>query len=160
MTSAVAIPSPTKSDIANGWTVGHRFTPLVRVLVCVAAAAPIAAYLWVALHRVGYGYELDWMEGGSVELVARVAAGHSLYTAPSLGFVGWTYPPLYYWIAAGVAKLTGVGFLPLRLVSLLASLVSMATLGWIVTRETGNRCRRPRRGWSVCRHLPGVRRLV
>jgi hypothetical protein len=32
-----------------------------------------------------------------------------------------------------------VGFLPLRLVSLTASLVSMATLGWIVTRETGDR---------------------
>jgi hypothetical protein len=139
VTPTVAIRSPTRSDVADGWTLGQRFTRLVRVLVCVAAAAPIAAYLWVALHRIGYSYELDWMEGGSVELVGRVVAGHSLYAAPSLGFVGWTYPPLYYWIAAGVAKLTGVGFLPLRLVSLLASLVSMATLGWIVVRETGNR---------------------
>lgn len=112
---------------------------LMRLLVCAAVAAPIAAYLWVALHRVGYPFELDWMEGGSVELTARVAAGHSIYATPSLGFVGWTYPPLYYWIAAAVAKLIGVGFLPLRLVSLTASLVSMATLAWIVIRETGNR---------------------
>jgi hypothetical protein len=112
---------------------------LVGLVVCVAVTAPIAAYLWVALHRVGYPFELDWMEGGSVELAARVVAGHSLYAAPSIGFVGWTYPPLYYWIAAAVAKLTGVGFLPLRLVSLAASLVSMATLAWIVTRETGDR---------------------
>jgi hypothetical protein len=124
-------------------TQGHPIrTPqrlLVPGLICIAAAAPIAAYLWVALHRVGYPYELDWMEGGSVELTARVVAGHSLYVAPSLRFVGWTYPPLYYWVTAAVAKLTGVGFLPLRLVSLIASLVSMATLGWMVTRETGNR---------------------
>ncbi len=119
---------------------GERRRPsLVSVVVCVAAAAPIAAYLWVALHRIGYAFELDWMEGGSVELVARVLAGHSLYAAPSLRFVGWTYPPLYYWVAAAVAKLTGVGFLPLRLVSFTASLVSMATLAWIVTHETGNR---------------------
>jgi hypothetical protein len=111
----------------------------MRALVCAAMAAPIAAYLWVALHRLGYPYELDWMEGGSVELAARVAAGHSIYATPSLEFVGWTYPPLYYWITAAVAKLIGVGFLPLRLVSLTASLVSMATLAWIVVRETGNR---------------------
>ena len=112
---------------------------LVSFVVCGALMAPIAAYAWVALHRVGYPYELDWMEGGSVELAARVAAGHSLYAPPTLAFVGWTYPPLYYWIAAAVAKLTGVGFEPLRLVSLTASLVSIATLAWIVTRETGDR---------------------
>jgi hypothetical protein len=117
----------------------HHGSLPMRLLVCAAVAAPIAAYLWVALHRVGYPYELDWMEGGSVELTARVAAGHSIYATPSLGFVGWTYPPLYYWITAAVAKLIGAGFLPLRLVSLTASLVSMATLAWIVIRETGNR---------------------
>ncbi|MEO9023667.1 MAG: glycosyltransferase family 39 protein [Solirubrobacteraceae bacterium] len=101
------------------------------------AAAPILAYVWVALHRVGYAFELDWMEGGSVELAARVAGGHSLYAAPSLHFVGWTYTPLYYWISAALGQITGVGFLPLRLVSLAASLISMATLAWVVTRETG-----------------------
>jgi hypothetical protein len=62
----------------------------------------------------GHPVELDWMGGGSVELAARVLAGHSLYAAPSLGFVGWTYTPLYYWVASGVASLTGIGFLPLR----------------------------------------------
>ena len=112
---------------------------LIAVLVGIATAAPIAAYLWVTLHRIGYPFELDWMEGGSVELAARAAAGHSLYSPPSLAFVGWTYTPLYYWVAAAVAQLTAIGFLPLRLVSLLASLVSMTTLGWIVTRETGDR---------------------
>lgn len=135
---AVAPEAPEAPPLAAP-TVRDRRTLPVDVLVCIAAAAPIAAYLWVALHRVGYQYELDWMEGGSVELAARVTAGHSLYATPSLAFVGWTYTPLYYWVAATVAKLTGIGFLPLRLVSLTSSLVSMATLAWIVTRETGNR---------------------
>jgi hypothetical protein len=109
------------------------------MLTALVAAAPIAVYLWVALHRVDYPFELDWMEGGSVELAGRVVAGHSLYAAPSVAFVGWTYPPLYYWLAAGVAKVIGLGFLPLRLISLVASLGAMATLGWMVARETGNR---------------------
>lgn len=112
-----------------------RVTAVLRVLVALAAAVPIAVYVWIAVHRLGYPYELDWMEGGSVQLTARVVAGHSLYVAPSLSFVGWTYPPLYYWLTAAVAKLVGVGFLALRLVSFVASLVSMATLAWMVTRE-------------------------
>lgn len=136
---APAPPAPGAAALPPAAPVPRRTASLIAVLVGIATAAPIAAYLWVALHRIGYPFELDWMEGGSVELAARVATGHSLYSAPSLSFVGWTYTPLYYWVAAAVAKLTGIGFLPLRLVSLLASLVSMTTLGWIVTRETGDR---------------------
>jgi hypothetical protein len=138
VTPAIADRPPARAVSAPDLRFRRRPT-FVSVLVCVAVATPIIAYLWVALHRVGYPFELDWMEGGSVELAARVAAGHSLYAAPSLKFVGWTYPPLYYWVAAAAAKLTGVGFLPLRLVSLAASLGSMATLAWLVTRETGDR---------------------
>ena len=116
-----------------------RAPALGRLVLGVAATIPIAVYLWVALHRLGYPFELDWMEGGSVELAARVAAGHSLYAAPSLSYVGWTYTPLYYWVAAAVSHVTGIGFLPLRLVSFLASGVSMAVLATVVIRETGER---------------------
>jgi hypothetical protein len=105
----------------------------------VIAAVPVLVYLWIALHRVDYPYELDWMEGGSVEMVGRVLDGHSLYAAPSLSFVGWTYPPLYWLASAAVAQLTGLGFLPLRLVSLLASLLATGTLAKIVSDETADR---------------------
>src|SRR2546421_312033 len=44
-------------------------------------------------------------------------------------------PPLYFLLSAGVARLTGAGFLPLRLVSLAASLASMGLLFRIVTRD-------------------------
>lgn len=141
MTPVVAQTPPATPLPATprGSSASDRSTLIVSALVCIMVAAPIAVFLWLAGHRVGYPYELDWMEGGSVELAARVAAGHSLYVAPSLRFVGWTYPPLYYWLSAAVAQLTGIGFLPLRLVSASASLVSMATLAWIVMRETGDR---------------------
>lgn len=138
MTASVVAAPEARAARAPAWILRPR-TMFVSALVCVVGAAPIATYLWIALHRVGYPFELDWMEGGSVELAARVAAGHSLYAAPSLQFVGWPYPPLYYWVSAAVAKITGVGFEPLRLVSLAASLASMGTLAWIVIRETGDR---------------------
>ena len=103
------------------------------------AAVPVLLYLWIALHRLDYPYELDWMEGGSVGNVGRVLAGHSLYAAPSLKFVGWTYPPLYWLASAAVAQITGLGFLPLRIVSFVSSLVAIAMIGKLVRDETGDR---------------------
>jgi len=103
------------------------------------ALVAVLLYVWIAAHRLDYPYELDWMEGGSVGIVGRVLAGHSLYAAPSLKFVGWTYPPLYWLASAVVAQITGLGFLPLRIVSFISSLVAMAMIGKLVRDETGDR---------------------
>ena len=117
-----------------------RITTAPATILCLlAAAAPVAVYLWIAAHRAGYPYELDWMEGGSVELAARVLHGQSLYASPTLAFVGWTYPPLYYWASAAVAAVTGIGFLPLRLVSILGSLLAMGAVAAIIDRRSGDR---------------------
>ncbi len=110
-----------------------------RVLLALSAAAAIAAYAWVSVHRLGYPYELQWMEGGSVELVSRVVAGHSLYSSPSLAFASWPYPPLFFWASAVVAKIVGLGFLPLRLVSLASSVAALALLAAMIVRESGDR---------------------
>lgn len=138
--------APKRAARVRGWAeLTHVLAPRARtkrvtgVALALAALVPLAAYVWVAAHRLGYPYELDWMEGGSVELAGRVLAGHSLYAPPSLSFVGWAYPPLYYWVTAAVAKVAGLGFFPLRLVSTLSALAAMATLGSIVVRESGDR---------------------
>ena len=99
---------------------------------------PIAVYLYVALHRIGYPYELEWLEGGAVEIVRRVAEGQAIYVRPSVHYVPYPYTPLYFWVSGALAHVTGVGFLPLRLVSLLSSLGCCAVLIRIVWRETGD----------------------
>jgi len=109
-----------------------------RVVVVVASVLPIVTYLWVALQQLGYPYELEWMEGGSVEIVNRVVHGQAIYVAPSLHYVPYAYPPLYFWVSAAVAHVTGVGFLPLRLVSFTASLGCLALLYSMVRRETAD----------------------
>ncbi len=116
-----------------------RVVAVAGVTGVALAAVPMLLYLWIALHRLDYPYELDWMEGGSVGNVGRVLAGHSLYVAPSLKFVGWTYPPLYWLACAAVAQITGLGFLPLRIVSFVSSLVAIAMIGKLVRDETGDR---------------------
>jgi hypothetical protein len=109
-----------------------------RALILAACTFSVGSYLYIAFRQLGYPYELEWMEGGMVEIVARVAHGQPIYTAPTLHYVSYTYTPLYYWVAAQLARLTGIGFLPLRLVSIAASLGSFALLYRLVRRETGD----------------------
>lgn len=109
------------------------------MIVGLAVLVPIAVYLWAALHRLNYPYELNWIEGGGVEIVRRAMQGKSLYTAPTLGYVSYTYTPLYAWVSAAVAEITGIGFLPLRLVSFASSLVAIGALWRLTVDGTGDR---------------------
>jgi hypothetical protein len=118
----------------------RRAAAIGVALAVVMALAPIALYIWVAAHRLGYPYELDWLEGGAVELTARVLHGQPLYTAPTLAYVSYTYPPLYSYVSAAVAAVTGLGFLPLRLVSFTSTLVAFVVLWRWVAAATADRC--------------------
>jgi hypothetical protein len=98
----------------------------------------LAIYLVIALSRMGYPYELEWMEGGMAAHVQRVVSGQPIYAKPSIEFVSFLYPPLYYETAALFTRVLGPGFLPLRLLSFLASLGVFALLFAIVRRESGS----------------------
>jgi hypothetical protein len=106
-------------------------------LAVAAAAAHVLTYLVVAILRIRYPFELEWMEGSMVDHVARVAGGLPLYVGPSLDFIPAPYTPLYYYVSALVVKFTGLGFFPLRLVSLVSSLACFAVIFFVVRRETG-----------------------
>jgi hypothetical protein len=119
-----------------------RTPPGLRVLwivLGVAAAAAVAAFAVLALRRATYPYQIEWLEGGAVEHVRRILQGRALYPAPSVDFVTYPYPPLYFVLSAGVALVTGVGYLPLRIVSIAGSLASMGLLYAIVRNEGGAR---------------------
>lgn len=136
-------------SLANGASLPARITTFIqpaqwhsrflRILVIGAACGFIAIYLVVAAFRLAYPFELEWVEGGVVDHVTRVLSGQPLYVKPSIEFTPFIYTPLYYYIAAVVAKLFGNGFLPLRLVSFLASLGCFAVIYKFVQRETGGR---------------------
>jgi hypothetical protein len=118
-------------------TIG-RPVAAASVLAVIVACVPIVLYIWTAAHRLGYPYELDWLEGGAVEQVVRVLDGRPLFTAPTLAYVSYTYPPLYTWVSAAVAELTGIGFLPLRIVSFASSLGAFVVLWRWVAAATAD----------------------
>ena len=108
------------------------------LLLCSGACLYILVYLIVALQRLPYPYELEWMEGGAVVHVQRILDGQAIYVEPTLGFVAYLYAPLYFYLSAAVALVTGNGFLPLRLVSFVASLGCFAFVFLIVRRRTSS----------------------
>lgn len=115
---------------------GERAGLLLRLGLLAAAAGFLGSYIVVALLRLRYPFELEWMEGGVVDHVKWILSGRPLYVPPSLDFVPYIYSPLYFYLAALVARLTGLGFFPLRLVSFAASLGCFAIIHRLVARET------------------------
>jgi dolichyl-phosphate-mannose-protein mannosyltransferase len=101
------------------------------------AGAYLLAFTIVALARLTYPFELEWLEGVVLEHVHRVLSGLPIYVAPSLDFVPLNYTPLYYYVSAAFAAALGPSFVPLRLVSLLSSLGLLALIALLVRRETG-----------------------
>jgi len=112
---------------------------LLRWLLSGVGAAFLLLYVVLAIQRLGYPYELEWMEGGIVDHITRVLAGERLYVAPSLDFIPFAYTPLYVYLSAAITSLMGPGFLAPRFLSLLASLGCYVLLYAFVRRETGSR---------------------
>ena len=109
-----------------------------RLAAALAGLVAICAYLFVALSRLGYPFAVESLEGNSLVEVHRILAGQPLYPAPSAGYVPDGYPPLYFYVSAAAARVLGVSYLPLRLVSLVSSLACFALLARLVQRETGS----------------------
>ena len=116
----------------------QRVPRAVRLAVALAGLIAVCAYLAIALSRLTYPFTVEWLESNSLVEVHRILAGQPLYPAPSIRYVPDGYPPLYFAVSAAAASVLGVSYLPLRLVSLVSSLVCFALLGRLVQRETGS----------------------
>jgi len=135
---SVVIPhvnSPDHLTPSRGLT---RLAGLLKYGALLIAFAYIGLYLVLAWLRARYPFDLEWMEGGSVEHVRRLLVGQQLYVAPSLDFIPYPYPPFYYYVSAVAARLFGLTVGTLRLVSITASLISFSTMFFLVKRETND----------------------
>ena len=121
--------------MSAAWRRGEFLKPL---LVAVGTLF-IVIYILTALARISYPYELEAMEGGMVDHVRQILAGGKLYVPPSMQFVPYAYPPLFYYLAALLSRLLPVGFFPLRLISFVASLGILGLIYSFVRRETEDR---------------------
>jgi len=116
-----------------------RVNQVVEWVVGLAAWAYLLAYVAIALLRVNYPFDLEWMEGATADHVHRILTGQRIYVPPSLAFTPFLYPPLYYYVSAVVSLVTGMSLLPLRLVSLASSIGCLWLVYRLTARETGRR---------------------
>jgi hypothetical protein len=104
----------------------------------VLAATYAVVLVWVVARRLGWPFEIEWMEGGELTHAARIALGKGIYVRPSASFVPFFYTPLYPMVLAGLSKLGApLGFGLGRAVSALATLATLALLYAVGTREAG-----------------------
>jgi hypothetical protein len=108
----------------------------LRRLACCLAAFFVLLFLFVALRRLHYPFELDRMESGVMTSVWRIRHGYALYSPPTMEWVPFLYAPLYFYLSAWLSHLTGLDYSTLRLISVLATLGSFATIYAFVFRET------------------------
>jgi len=115
-------------------------TPLwLRVLLLLAlilALGSILQFLVLACIRLAYPFELEWMEGASIDQIRWIMQGKTLYDAPSVSFIPAFYNFLYYYVSAALMRVTGIGFVAPRLVSILSTLGCFLMLFLIVSRES------------------------
>jgi Dolichyl-phosphate-mannose-protein mannosyltransferase len=114
----------------------ERITKWLAIALGVAFIAVVVA---LSIMRLLYPYEIEWMEGAMLDHVVRILDGKRIYSAPTIDFIPWLYPPLYYYAVAGVAKIVGVGFFAGRIVSFTSTLITAGLMGWMVQRITKNR---------------------
>jgi hypothetical protein len=99
-----------------------EFYQWAMAMALLAAIIHFIFVLFVVLSRINYRYELEWMEGASLVQAYRIFNGQPLYLRPSLEYIPLIYPPLYFYVAAVLAKIIGFSFLPLRIISFASTL--------------------------------------
>lgn len=112
-------------------------TRLIWAAIVLGCAAACVAMGWAVVQRVGYPFELEWMEGSMVDHTARVVNGEPIYCAPTVDHVPYLYTPLYFYLSALASTGLGLDFAAPRLVNLVSMLGALALLAFAVRMERG-----------------------
>ena len=96
---------------------GHA---LIWLVVIAPAAYQIWLLAWTIAHRVGYPYDLEWMEGGLLHHALRIHNGEGIYGPPSIDFIPYLYTPLYPTLLALFGDVVELGYTMGRVVSVVA----------------------------------------
>jgi len=103
-----------------------------EIIAILAGLYFVCTFLYISFSRLGYPFEVEWMEGGMVDHGARIMRGEGLYVEPSLEFIPYLYPPLYPFVLALGYWVFGICLWWGRLVSIVSTLAACAiAFRWI-----------------------------
>lgn len=110
-----------------------RFARLVLwALVALPALYQVGLLIQAIAGRIGYPYDLEWMEGGLLHHALRIHQAQGIYVAPSVDFIPYLYTPLYPTLIALFGGPFGISYLLGRAISVIGlagiAAVSLASL--------------------------------
>ena len=106
----------------------------LKALAALAAGYYIVLFLYISFSRIAFPIAIDWVEGAVLVQVQHLLAGQNMYAEPDAAYTTLIYPPVYFYLSAALAKLFGIGLMPLRLTSLLATCGCMLLI-FLITRK-------------------------
>lgn len=86
--------------------------------------------------RIGYPYDLEWMEGGLLTHAQRIADGSGIYVEPSVEFIPFLYTPLYPGLIGMLSPFFGISYWVGRALSIAATFGICLLLVLMVRRES------------------------
>ena len=126
---------PNQQTVNPADAAPSRLLAASRVSLVAASSLMVLLFLVAAWLRLHFSFEFDWIEDGMLASVRHIGQGQPLYQAPSVSFTPYLYTPVYLYLAAAVAKVTGASYGTLRLVSLLSTLGTFAVIYGLVYSE-------------------------
>jgi len=109
---------------------------LLKVILIAISSWFIAVLAYCISNRIGFPFELEWLEGDMLLTAVRVLEHKSIYAAPSIDYMCGIYPPFYYVAVAAAFWLLEPSLLVLRGVSVLSLILIFILMYSIVSRET------------------------
>lgn len=112
--------------------------PFLRLFLLAFAAANLAFLGVLFANHVNFPLNLDLMEGTVLQHYRQAFAGEPVYPEPSLAYFPLAYNPLYYVISIPMGWVFGANLFTLRLMSILAALLSAALIFKVTREKTGS----------------------
>lgn len=113
-------------------------TALSRLVLWALSLGAAGLFLGLALRRIPYPLELDYIEGVMMDHVVRLASGRPIYVAPTLDFITLAYMPGFATLSAALARVFGPEFWVPRVVSA-SAMLGIAALAIAVLRAETRR---------------------
>lgn len=114
-----AVPGPDSAGAGGGFRWGRAAELVLWIAVALPALYQISLLIQAIAGRVGYPYDLEWMEGGMLHHAQRIRTGQGIYVPPSVDFIPYLYTPLYPTLLALFGGPFGISYLLGRVVSIL-----------------------------------------
>ena len=135
----IAVPATLLRRARSGAVGPAKLVQVAEWVLALAGSVATVTFVVIALLRLRYPYELEWLESGMLEHVRRVHDGLPLYTPPSSNFVEFGYSPLYMLVGGVLSFPFGIHLSTLRAISLVSTLATFWLLFRLLRAEGASR---------------------